>query len=110
MLWLKRLFRRQPGASTRALRRAVDALPAPDREIYLLIAAEQLSYSEVASRLRVTADQVESGFARALSTLDRARPWLGSAGDDPAEPLGKTDDREMSGISTANTAIRGDAT
>ncbi|WP_129791523.1 sigma factor-like helix-turn-helix DNA-binding protein [Sphingosinicella sp. CPCC 101087] len=65
------------GADCRRLVRALAELEPRTREIFLMNAADGLSYAEIAARLDITTDDVERHVADALIELDRRmeRRW-----------------------------------
>ena len=68
-------------ASTRADRRALDALPREAREVLVLRAVEELSYQEIALTLGVPIGTVMSRLARARQRMQAAlRQELRDAG------------------------------
>jgi RNA polymerase sigma-70 factor (ECF subfamily) len=64
---LSRAQRRQ----LRRTERAMDAMPPMQREIFLAIRVDELSYSEAAALHGITVAEVERHFAGALRILDR---------------------------------------
>ncbi len=64
---LSRAERRQ----LRCAERAVDCMSPMQREIFLVIRVDELSYSQVADLLGITVAEVEQHFAGALRILDR---------------------------------------
>ena len=59
---------------------AIARLPSREREIFVAVRVERLSYAEVAERTGMTPDQVTRQVARALRRLDdklypSPRPW-----------------------------------
>lgn len=77
MTWYVALVQRW--RRTRALRRAIARLPARHRQIILLTARDGHSHSDVAGRLGISSETVETELAHALSSLARD---LDSRGDD----------------------------
>lgn len=63
----------ESGAALRDLQRALDALPADQREIVLLVSMEGLRYQEVAAILGIPEGTVMSRLSRARSHL---RAWM----------------------------------
>ena len=64
----------------RRLRRALAELDGITRAVFVMSAADGLSYSEIALRLGISAEDVERRLADALYQLDRhiermERPW-----------------------------------
>ena len=53
----------------RQLKRALAKLDGPSREVFLMSAAERLSYAEIAERLGMSTEDVELHMARALYQL-----------------------------------------
>ena len=65
-----------------AIRRAVDALPAPHREVFELSRTGGLRYAEIARVLGVSVKTVEARMGRALRSLrEQLAPWLPGGGD-----------------------------
>lgn len=64
------------------LRDALAALPAAERRVFLLHAAQSMDYPAIARRLSITAHEVERLLAAALMLLDRHL----SAREDDYEP------------------------
>lgn len=65
---------RLTGAERRQLRRAeraVDHMSPVEREIFLAICVDELSYAEAAALRDITVAEVEQHFAGALRVLDR---------------------------------------
>jgi RNA polymerase sigma-70 factor, ECF subfamily len=56
----------------RALRRAIARLPEQRRQIFLLTGRDGLPYREVAERLGISVETVETDLARALHSLAKA--------------------------------------
>ena len=70
----------RPSNALERLEKAASRLRPIERQVLVLSARERLSNGEIAARLGITAEAVESLLARALSRLDRAlerqmRPW-----------------------------------
>lgn len=53
------------------LRRAVEKLPDPAREVYRMSAVEGLDYAAIGARLGIGMTEVEAALAEAIVTLDR---------------------------------------
>ena len=65
-----------------AIRRAIEELPAPHREVFELSRTNGLKYAEIASVLGVSVKTVEARMGRALRALrDQLAPWLLRGGD-----------------------------
>jgi RNA polymerase sigma factor (sigma-70 family) len=69
----------------RALRRAIARLPEQQRQIFLLTGRDGMPYREVAERLGISVETVETDLARALHSLVRAI--------EPTEPADSVGDR-----------------
>jgi len=54
-----------------ALRRAFDALPERTRKVFWLHRVDDLSYAQIAERLGITIEEVQTEIANALYGLDR---------------------------------------
>jgi RNA polymerase sigma-70 factor, ECF subfamily len=64
-----------------AIAGALEALPAPVRETFLMSRQEGLKYQEIASRLGVSVKTVEARMGKALKELrDRLAPWMPGGG------------------------------
>lgn len=60
-----------------AIASAIDSLPAPVRETFVMSRQEGLKYQEIATRLGVSVKTVEARMGRALKELrDRLAPWM----------------------------------
>lgn len=60
-----------------AIKRALDALPAPHREVFDLSRTQGLKYSEIATVLGVSVKTVEARMGRALKSLrEQLAAWL----------------------------------
>lgn len=64
----------------RRLERALLKLPGLQREIFLAVRLDDMSYAEIAERTGLTVKQVERQFAKSLRVLwvmadDYKRPW-----------------------------------
>lgn len=66
-----------------ALRRAFDALPECTRKVFWLHRVDDLSYVQIAERLGITIDEVQTEIANALYGIDRL---LGDATPIDREP------------------------
>jgi len=60
------------------LRRAVEKLPGPAREVYWLSAVEGLDYAVISARLGIGMAEVEAALAEAIVALDRLLDEAGS--------------------------------
>ncbi|MEO9133338.1 MAG: sigma-70 region 4 domain-containing protein [Sphingomonas sp.] len=54
-----------------ALRRAFDALPERTRKVFWLHRVDDLSYAQIAERLGITIEEVQTEIANALYGIDR---------------------------------------
>lgn len=61
----------------RAMQRALDTLPDPDRAIFILVRFDDQDYARIALDLGMSMLEVERGVARAILALDAAGRQVG---------------------------------